>query len=396
MDNKYDFKVLIGKYHRGECSREEKSVVESWLLSELQKDLPSPSFQDIEAADNRMRGVIQKHLGVGERKVVRIWPRVVAIAASVILVSGLGFYFFNGKITKGNLNSGTNYVNDIAPGKQGATLTLANGKQIKLSEAANGQLAKEAGVAIAKSANGQLVYELQGSGTGTNKLNTLSTAKGEIYKVRLPDGSLVHLNAASSLTYSTTLMEQGRRIVRLQGEAFFEIAKLSRPPLAGNQQVRRVPFIVETGSQQVEVLGTHFNVMAYGDEPAVSTTLVEGSVRVSALRGGTVSEKEAILKPGEQALNNGHDIKISPADLENITDWKEGEFFLNHVNFKTAMRKIARWYNVEMIYDQSVPDDIQSGGWISRSRQLSAVLKHIESSGQVHFKVEGRKVYVSR
>lgn len=336
-----------------------------------------------------------------KRRVRSMWPRMAIAAALTAIVLGVGLFYFNGDTN--NKSGQVAYRNDVNPGVRGATLTLASGRKIRLSDAVNGELAKEAGVLITKSADGKLVYEIKESAQGADKMNTLSTANGETYQVRLPDGSLVYLNAASSLTYSATLMEQGKRIVRLKGEAFFEIAKVTRPRTSlsrrgatVNQHNDRVPFIVETGSQRVEVLGTHFNVMAYGDEPAVSTTLVEGSVSVSSMRRGKVAENEVILKPGEQALNNGHDIKISLANLENITDWKDGDFFLNHLNFKTAMRKIARWYNVEMIYDQSVPDDIQSGGWISRSRQLSDVLKHIASSGQVHFKVEGRKVYVSR
>jgi transmembrane sensor len=320
------------------------------------------------------------------------WTRIAIAAAVATIIFGAGLFYFNG--APGSKTSQITYKNDVNPGVHGATLTLASGKKIRLSNAANGELAKEAGVVITKSADGKLVYETEGPESGANNMNILETANGETYQVRLPDGSLVYLNAASSLTYSPTLMEQGKRIVRLQGEAFFEIAKVTLPA-----QPKRVSFIVETGSQRVEVLGTHFNVMAYRDEPAVSTTLVEGIVKVSS-SGGSGSSRafsdEVLLKPGQQALNDGQTIKVSQANLENITDWKDGDFFLNHVNFKTAMRKIERWYNVKMIYDHSVPDDIEAGGWISRNRTLSAVLNLIESTGQVHFKVDGRKVYVYR
>ena len=323
------------------------------------------------------------------KKSVRpIWPRFAIAAAVAIIVSGAGLFYFN--MNRENKIDQIAYKNDVNPGIQGATLTLASGKKIRLSDTVNGELAKEAGVVITKSDNGKLVYEIMGSERDINKMNTLSTANGETYQVRLPDGSLVYLNAASSLTYSANLNEQERRIVRLSGEAFFEIAKLTRQSTKGSIS-KRVPFIVETHNQKVEVLGTHFNVMAYGEEPAVATTLLEGSVKITSQH-----RNDIVLKPGQQALNSEHDITVSPANFENITDWKEGDFFLNHVNFKTAMRKIERWYNVEMIYDQSVPDDIESGGWISRKRKLSAVLRLIESTGQVRFRVEGRKVYVSR
>ncbi|WP_091151033.1 FecR family protein [Mucilaginibacter pineti] len=307
----------------------------------------------------------------------RLWIRIAA-AASIILVSGIGFYFYQGSKTL-TIDQVQQLASDVAPGKQGATLTLANGKKIRLTEAANGKLASQSGVTITKSANGQLIYQIENSNANENQVNTLSTTSGETYQVRLPDGSDVWLNSASSLTYKASLNEQGKRIVNLTGEAYFQVAK-----------DKAHPFIVKTNKQEIEVLGTHFNVNSYNDEPAVATTLVEGSVKV------TSGNSKQTIKPGEQAKSNGGDIKVNEVDIENVTDWKEGDFYLNHVNFKTAMRKIARWYNVEIIYDASVPADIESGGWISRNNKLSAVLESIETSGLVHFKVEGNKIYVSK
>jgi ferric-dicitrate binding protein FerR (iron transport regulator) len=304
----------------------------------------------------------------------RLWPRIAA-AASIILMLGAGGYFYYQRHAPKQQNQ---IANDVAPGHQGATLTLANGKKIILTQAVNGRLAKEAGVTISKTANGQLVYNVEGASQGS-KINTLSTDNGETYKVHLPDGSDVWLNSASSLTYNTTLNDNGKRIVSLTGEAYFEIAK-----------DKAHPFIVHTDKQDVEVLGTHFNINSYKDEPAVATTLLEGSVKVTS---GT---NRQIIKPGEQAINNGAGIKVATVDVDNITDWKDGDFNLNHVDFKVAMRKVARWYDVEIIYDKSVPDDIETGGWISRKQKLSAVLKFIESSGLVHFKMEGKKIYISK
>lgn len=374
---------------------------ETHLTSLLEEEYANQkeSLNEINPVSNERifrRITAQPQEAVAEPKENSLWRRIAVAAAVTSIMIGAGMFYFNGKqeIARNQII----VKNDVNPGKQGATLTLANGKKIRLSDAANGELANEAGVTITKSLDGRLIYEIKGSAPDPENTNTLSTADGETYQVRLPDGSLVYLNAASSITYPTSLKETGKRVVQLRGEAFFEIAKVYSMGKQ-NQQTERVPFIVVTGSQQVEVLGTHFNVMAYADEPGVATTLIEGSVMITPLlQKKTISSavKGTILKPGEQALNNGNDIKVTRANLENVTDWKEGDFFLNHVNFKTAMRKIARWYKVEMIYDPSVPDDIESGGWISRNRKLSEVLKHIESSGQVHFKLEGRKVYVSR
>lgn len=310
----------------------------------------------------------------------RLWPRIAIAAAVATVVFGAGLFLYKGSLRQATEVQAS--INDVAPGKQGATLTLASGIKIQLSDAANGELGKESGVVISKSANGQLVYEIKPServSSDLGAINTLSTANGETYQVRLPDGSMVWLNAASSITYSANLLQHGKRRVRLDGEAFFEIAK-----------DRSKPFVVESKGQQVEVLGTHFNVNAYANEESTNTVLVEGSVQVTAGRN------QKVLKPGEQALRSGNAIQVSAANIDNIMDWKSGDFYLDRIDFKQAMRKIARWYNVEVVYDADVPETLESGGWISRSNNLSAVLRSIEKSGLVHFRIEGRKVYISK
>lgn len=306
----------------------------------------------------------------------KLWPRMIGIAAAIALMV-LGIYFFN---YRNDGNSDSNILTkDISPGTFGATLTLANGKKIKLSDATNGEIAKEAGISVTKTADGQLVYEIKETTGSADQMNTLSTAKGETYILTLPDKSKVWLNAASSITYFTTLKVHGIRKVKLEGEAYFEISK---------DKVH--PFIVQTAKQEVEVLGTHFNINSYNDEPATATTLLEGSVKVKA---GKVYK---VIKPGEQTINTNGSIAVQQVEVENIVDWKNGDFYLNHIAFKTAMRKIARWYNMEVIYDETVPDNMESGGWIARDKPLSAVLKSIESSGLVKFKVAGRKIYVTQ
>jgi transmembrane sensor len=307
---------------------------------------------------------------------IKLWPRIVA-ASVIVVLAFAGLFYYN--LSHQHQASQLVYKDAAAPGKIGATLTLANGKKIRLNEAQNGELAEEAGVVITKSTGGQLIYEMKSSGTNANKINTLSTSKGETYQLRLPDGSLVWLNAASSVSYSSNLNTHGKRRVKLNGEAYFEIFRDEAHP-----------FVVESKGQEVEVLGTHFNINAYEDEPLVLTTLLKGSVRVTSAQG------RQLLKPGEQALNNGSSIKVAKANLENVMDWKDGDFFLDRINFKLAMRKIARWYNVDIVYADDVPDQLEAGGWISRDNQLSTVLNSIEKSGIAHFKIEGRTIYVSK
>lgn len=338
------------------------------VLSSLNPDAKERIFQSIVAYEHKIKEA---------SKMVRLWPRIAVAVVMAMVVFGAGLFYYNN--IKPVHSSHLGYNNDVAPGMSGATLMLSNGKKIRLSDAQNGEVAKEAGVMITKSEKGEVVYEVKGNSGEPSKLNTLSTAKGETYKIRLPDGSYVWLNSESSLTYSSRLIENGKRMVKLRGEGYFEVAK-----------DKSYPFVVATHKQNVEVLGTQFNINSYHDEAVETTTLIEGSVSITA------GKLKQVIKPGQQAVNNGNELKINEVSPENVIDWKDGDFNLDELDFRVAMRKIARWYNVDVIYAASVPENIKSGGWISRNRSLSAVLRHIESSDQVHFDVEGRKVYVTK
>lgn len=264
----------------------------------------------------------------------------------------------------------------IKPGSTGATLKLANGKTIKLSAAVNGELANEAGVTITKTTNGQLVYEIKGT-TSSDQINTLSTSNGETYQVRLPDGSLVWLNSASSLSYSTALVHSGKRSVNLVGEAYFEIAK-----------DKKHPFIVKTGNQEVEVLGTHFNVNAYENESKAKTTLLEGSVKVK----NKANQKTII--PGEQAIVNGEDISVEKVNTGYAVDWKNGVFRFTDKTLEAGMLEVARWYNVQVIYKRPELKNEILGGRISKYTSITQVLKKMAITGAFSFTVKGREIIV--
>lgn len=389
-----DIKRLFLKYANGTASKVDvQELLELLKLGNDDQDILAMLQEQLTATEpvvdlNRSRwenvlGQIQSRIHT-EPKRLRLWPRI-AVAAAMIAVVGFGGYFL-----LSNQQATLRDAADIVPGNVGATLTLSSGKQIKMADADNGELANEAGISVVKTADGQLVYQVRSEDGDPCKMNKLTTGMGQTYMLILPDKSRVWMNTASSLSYATAPAKNGERKVRLEGEAYFEITK-----------DKAHPFIVETNRQKIQVLGTHFNVNNYADEPLVSVTLLEGSVSVAAVGNRPspdVPEETAavILKPGQQALNRKGDIEVVQADLEQIMDWKQGDFYLNRVNFKTAMRKIARWYNVEVVYDASVSDAIESGGWISRNKKLSEVLQSIEASGQVHFKVEGRKVIVSK
>ncbi|WP_158563271.1 FecR family protein [Chitinophaga silvatica] len=268
---------------------------------------------------------------------------------------------------------------DIAPGNMGATLTLANGKTIRLGDTQNGEIAKEAGIVVRKTADGQLEYDLQNSNTNEHTLNTLSTSRGETYAVILPDHSKVWLNAASKLTYSSQLLENGLRKVKLDGEAYFEITKDAAHP-----------FIVETREQTLKVLGTNFNINSYADEAKTSTTLLEGSV---AIQYGT--ENNVILKPNEQAILINQKITVKNVDVTDVTAWKNGLFVFNNESLESIMRKVSRWYNVEIVYQGNLPA-LQFTGALSRSKNLSTLVGILEAPGDIHCKIDGRKIIISK
>ncbi len=275
-------------------------------------------------------------------------------------------------------------THEITPGKEGATLVLANGRKILLSDASKGELANESGVVISKNEEGALIYSVRNTGGNKagagqkNSYNMLSTARGEQYQIRLPDSSLIWLNAASKLKFPSSFHALKERRVELSGEAYFEVAKN-----------RKQPFVVQTGGQEVKVLGTHFNVSSYVDEPNAVTTLLEGSVQVSG--NGEVK----VLKPGERAVRTGTRIKVSEADLSEDMAWKNGDFYFNNEGIESIMRQISRWYDVDIIYQGELTDE-KFYGTISRSKNINQVLNVLEKTRGIHFKIEGRRILIMK
>ena len=302
---------------------------------------------------------------------IKMFRWVAAIAALVAVI--VGIFLANNENQKVDRVLG---VNEVAPARQGVFLSLSNGRRISLSAAADGKLVEESGIRISKTAKGELVYELSEKGDQPDQLNTLSTGKGETFKLRLPDGSMIWLNAASSLTYQPDLLEGGRRLVLLRGEAYFEIAKDAEHP-----------FIVKSRDQEIAVLGTHFNVNSYGNEPMVSTTLLEGSLRVIA------AKEQVMLSPGQQSVTSGSGLVVSQVDAESFLAWRNRQFLFEKQHIQHIMRVIERWYDVEIVY-QGDPIDATFSGGISRFDHLSQVLESLESTDKVKFEIEGRVVYV--
>ncbi|MBB5438159.1 hypothetical protein HDC92_001834 [Pedobacter sp. AK017] len=380
-----DYKALYQKFLNQNCSAEEAEMLLDYFRTQqgdtdmvkfieaaLEKQTPPIlTAQDEISVDNNelriMQAIQPKKPGISLLK----WYA----AAAVILIT-LGTWLYTNQQFNAPVNQSSSL--EIPPGKIGATLTLANGKKIRLSDARNGQLAKESGISISKTADGQVIYDLQTKTSDYTELNTasqyntLSTSKGETYQLRLPDGSKIWLNAASSLTYNAGLYERGKRSVSLEGEAYFEIAK-----------DKAHPFFVKTNKQEIKVLGTHFNVMSYIDESIAKTSLVEGSVDVN----------NNILKPGQQAQTNIY-TTITDVNTEDAIAWKNGLFVFRNENIQSIMKKISRWYDVDVAFKDKNILNKNFGGTFSRFEHVSDMLHTMELTGVIHFKIEGRRIIV--
>lgn len=370
---------LAAKWESGNINPEEELELNRWYQTLRDADIHIPVEFAVSESEHEHRLWLSIQQNIGDQmqlrrlRTRRVFMKVAAAVALVVF----GLAFFTSKYKAGHADRLEEAAKDIKPGKFGATLTLADGRIIKLDSAANGVIARESGISIVKSADGQVNYII--SGEQKRKMaNTLSTSRGETYKITLPDGSKIWLNAASSLTYNAALVDSGLRKVRMEGEAYFEIAKDETHP-----------FIVESGNQKIQVMGTHFNVNAYEDELTLRTTLIEGSVQVSQ------RASSEILKPGEQAVNRNGSIVVQKADPELAVAWKNHKFTFERLSVQEIMKMIERWYDVNIIYEGEIPK-VKFLGSVSRFENVSKVLKALESTGNVHFEIKGKTIYVSK
>ena len=378
---------LLEKLEADEQSAQDLSPEEQLLLAELRtlRDESAEALNVYSSFDTRKKWAqLKEQIGVdvishhhSKGKVRKLWISISSAAAAILMIAGISLIYVKDRQKPQHL---VNIIkNDIAPGKNTATLTLDNGKKIVLSAANKGQLTREAGIVISKTADGQVVYSVDNQESGPDtRIHMLSTAKGETYRLRLPDQSEVWLNASSSVKFPASFASQKVRQVELTGEAYFEIAK-----------DKAHPFIVKTNQQEVQVLGTHFNVNSYPDKNNTTTTLLEGSLRVL-----NHAQQGEIIKPGEQSVSDaGKNITISPANIKNVMAWKNGYFRFRNEPIEDIMEKIIRWYNIDVIYEGKVSNE-KFSGHISRNKNISEVLNMLSYSNAVKFKVEGRRVTV--
>lgn len=393
---------LFEKYLRKECTPEELEELIAWMESiggEETGDLSAPLLalwnqakdgKLVSSADrvdwNRVYDQVMASEQVMESDRTRIrwlghgrtrWIRIAAAAVVIGLVLGGGYLLVSRMTSPGPAklaNGRFRLPENIAPGGNKAVLTLANGDQISLDSAHNGVIAQQGSAEVLKSDSGSLSY--MASGSQAIGFNTVSTPRAAQYQLTLSDGTRVWLNAASSLRFPAVFGSK-ERAVELKGEGYFEVA----------QETGR-PFRVSVDGVRVDVLGTHFDVMAYPDEAAIETTLLEGSVKVS--NGG----KSCLLQPGKQAdLNRSSDsLTMTAGNVKRAIAWKNGFFYFDKSSVKEILRQVSRWYDLDIVYEAAPPEMLFSGK-IERNLPLSAVAILLEG-GQIHFRIEGKKLIV--
>jgi len=299
------------------------------------------------------------------------WYKTTGVAAAIILIISISYLFLN----RSTYNDHTATI--IEPGRDKATLVLSSGKTIVLEDVANGKLTEELGTTIEKTEKGGINYKIEGNTDVRIAMNLLNVPKGGQFQITLSDGTKVWLNSNSSLKYPSAFSTSERR-VELTGEAYFEVSK--------NKQK---PFIVETSLQKVEVLGTKFNINAYDDESSTQTSLAEGSVRVSCKNNTT------LLKPGQQFTLTDQNIAVRTINLDQVLDWKNGDFNFSNNNLKEIMRKISRWYNIEVIFEGPISQETYVAQ-ISRKKRLNDVLRALQLSGSIKYNIRNNKLYISQ
>jgi transmembrane sensor len=379
-------------------------------LEDLIASAGAPAVYQEEAWEPLFQKILQRSEDVELRPRGRVLPfaRIGWAAAAVLILAAGGILL--GRKDRKDGEGVVSLVHDAAPGGDKALLTLGDGTTVRLDEVRAGVVGRQGNTQLIKSRDAQLQYQASG-GPDSVTYNVLTTPRGGQYKLVLPDGTKVWLNAATTLRYPTAFAG-GHRDVELKGEAYFEVAAdAAKPfrvqvstgadkepkarPQAGQAEgpslAQKAPRAIFGQSPQepmiVEVLGTHFNIMSYADEPVVKTTLLEGSVRVR--KGG----KGVLIRPGEQArLNGDGSLVVVKTDVEEAVAWKNGLFKFEEADIDQVMRQLSRWYDLEVVYTNGVPKD-RFQGEMYRDVNASRILKILEASG-IHFTVEGKKLLV--
>ncbi len=384
----YRVAYLVAAYIHDTLTPAERAELDEWVGSSKENLL---LFEELTDETNLHDSLEWFHRMDTEKARARVWQKInaapvqplwrrflpYAVAASLILVAGLLYWV---RLEPRKENTPTVAVStplkDIAPGSARAVLVLGDGRQLVLDSAANGNLEQQGAAQVTKTGD-ELAYQSTHASAEV-VYNTIQVPRGGQYGLQLADGSRVWLNAASSLRFPTAFTG-AERLVELTGEAYFEVAPQSDRP-----------FKVQVNGTVVEVLGTHFNVMAYADEGSLETTLVEGKVKVQCGR------QSSLLAPGQQAIvSHAGTIRVDKlADVAAAVAWHNGQFLFRDASIQEVGRQLARWYDLEVVYQDTIRHHFNAP--IPRSLPLSKALRLLEGPNRVHFKLEGKKLIITR
>lgn len=373
---------LIRKYRDNTATDAEKQALMDWYRSKAYQDAEFPGDEAAVGASmlERLETSITPKRTIGRRN----W----FMAASVILLLGIGAAVVLRKPRPSQAPQVAQQqppTNDIGPGSNVAVLTLANGSKIALTDSVKGNIADQSGIRVSRTADGQIVYTvapqdaMAPDSTPALVFNKIEIPLAGQYQVVLPDGTKVWLNSASWLKFPVRFSSQERK-VELSGEAYFEV-----------QRQPGIPFRIVSLQQEIEVLGTRFNVHAYPDETHIKTTLVDGSVRVTA------GVNSVLLRPDQQS-DLSDKLRVSPADVQAAIAWKNGFFRYQEERLEIIMKHVARWYNVKVEFEDEKLKNEGFGILSTRFANISSFLQNLARTGDgsVKFSVNGSTVFISR
>lgn len=378
MGEDQHIRQLFKKYIEGQCTRKEVEQLLSYFGncgddSEMMELISGEMHRDDKIEDAGILNSITQT--AGQKIFARTKHRSlhlstfakVSIAAALLI--GLAIFLILSSRVSRNVKKFSDGDISVLAGTDKAVLSLSDGRRIPLGKNAALTLAEENGTKITQEKDGKIIYQGSSGQVEKNLTNELEVPKGGQFSVTLSDGTKVWLNAGSTLKYPVNFAVRGNRTVQLTGEAYFEVAKDSSRP-----------FVVNTQRQRIEVLGTHFNINSYSEEPKSITTLAEGSVRVRPLSGAMSS---FVLKPGESAITDTKSTQVGKADMQTAMAWRKGMIYFRDAPLTEIMRQVSRWYNIEIDYNAKVPDRSFTGG-IYRNADLSELLK-ILMLNDIHF-----------
>jgi len=368
---------LLDRYLQGVCTPEECAIVEA-VYKQYAHQKP---FKDGDVDFTRIGEdsflKISAAIDSKQRLPVRLWPRIAA-AASILLIISFGGYFLLNKQSVEQLAQ--NQQHDIAPGTNHAVLKIGRGKTVVLDSLAEVLIGQQANTSINKTADGALVYSSNNQAAETQMVyDTLIVPAGsKPYRLTLSDGTKLLVNVDSKVRFPERFAANERKIDLISGEAYFDVVHNATKPLS----------IVVKG-QTIKDIGTHFNINAYDNEPAVVTTLLEGSV--SILKG----TENRTLAPGEQAIvKPGSNIVVKKADTEETMAWKDGKFLYNSTSLGAIMKQVERWYGVKVVFEDDALKSKPFSVISTRFGMASQVLHNLEMTGEVKFKIEDKKIIV--